>query len=66
MTRFDLLKLLDVSLASEIIFDLSKKFDSADKLKKHLCEVVTEKELQQINEAAQREGTQPLSFSFKQ
>lgn len=66
MTRFELLKQIDISLASEIIFDLSRKLDSAEKLKNHLCGDVSEAELQQINDAARREGRHLLSFSFKQ
>lgn len=66
MTRFELLKQLEVSLAAEIIFDLPDKFNNAEELKNHLCGELEEEELQQINDAAQNEGRQPLSFSLKQ
>lgn len=66
MTRYDLLKQTDISLGATIIFDLGKKFRSRAELEKHLEGEITEKELQQINDAALKEGNQPLSFSCKQ
>lgn len=60
MTRFNLLKQLDVSLASEIIFNLPRKFEDVKELDGHLREEITEEELQQINDAARKEGSQPF------
>lgn len=66
MTRFDLLKKTDSSLAASLILMLAKEFDDENKLKVHLEGEITEEELQQINDAARREGRQPLSRRLKQ
>lgn len=67
MTRFDLLKQIDDMLfAADIILGLAYEFNDPDRLREHLEGTITKEELQQINEAAQKEGRQPLSFSFKQ
>lgn len=66
VTRLDLFKQLDVVLASRLICALGKLFDNPEDLEKHLSGELAEEELQQINDAALKEGNQPLSFSFKQ
>lgn len=63
MTRFDLLKQTDIGLASRVIMELGKMFpDDSEALEKHLTTKITEDELQQLNEAARREGRSPLIF----
>lgn len=62
MNRFDLLKQCDISLASELIYELGRMFDTAEELESHLHGEVTEKELQQINDAARKEGKSSLIF----
>lgn len=66
VTRLDLFNQLDVVLASRLICALGKLFDNPEDLEKHLSRELAEEELQQINDAALKEGNQPLSFSFKQ
>lgn len=66
MTRLDLLKQTDSTLAASLILMLAKQFASEEELQEHLETEITEEELQQINDAAQREGRQPISFSRKQ
>lgn len=66
MTRFGLLKKLDVSLASNLIFNLRTMFDSPEQLREHMSSEITEEELRQINDAALGEGHQPLFFSGRQ
>lgn len=66
MTRFELLKNLDVVFASKLMIELSKEFKDAKALADHLDKKIPEKELQRIVDAAQKEGYQPLSFSFRQ
>lgn len=66
MTRLDLLKQTDSALAASLILMLAKQFTSEEELQEHLETEITEEELQQINDAAQREGCQPLSFFRKQ
>ena len=62
MTRLDLLGQCDISLASELIYVLGRKFDTVNELEKHLSYEVTENELQQINAAARKEGLLPIVF----
>lgn len=66
ITKYDLLIQLPVKNLAEMIHEMSKEFHSAREIEKILNMEVTENELQQINAAAQKEGHQPLSFSFKQ
>ena len=66
MRRIDLLIQTDTLLTSRLIIHLGRMFDNPGELQSHLEGEVTEKELQQINDAARKEGRQPLSFSFKQ
>ena len=66
VTRLDLFKQLDVVLASRLICALGKLFNNPEDLEKHLSGELAEEELQQINDAALKEGNHPLSFSFKQ
>lgn len=65
-TRLDLFRQLDAILISRLICVLGKLYDDPEDLQKHLSEALTEEELQRINDAAHKEGRQPLSFSFKQ
>ena len=60
------MKQLDVHLDSRLMIELSKMFPVVEDLERHLCVKLTKEELQQINDAAQKEGYHPLSFSFKQ
>lgn len=64
--RFEMLKQLDVLLASKLIISMGQRFNDPEALQKHLEGEISEEELQQINDAARREGHQPLSFSLKQ
>lgn len=66
MTRFELLKQLKVSFASELIFEIVSNCKTQEELCNYLNEKISEKELQRINEAALEEGRQPLFFSLKQ
>lgn len=66
MMRFEMLKQLDVLLASKLIISMGQMFNDPEALQKHLEGEIPEEELQQINDAARREGHQPLSFSLKQ
>lgn len=66
MTRFELLKQLEVSFASKIIFEIVRNCEDQEELCNYLNEKISEKELQRINEAALEEGRQPLFFSLKQ
>lgn len=65
MTKFELLVQLDIKIASNMIYEISREFKTPDEIEKQLNNELTEKELQRINTAAQDENY-PLSFSFKQ
>ena len=45
MTRFDLLKQLDINLAAKIMFEFGTVFASVEELKENLVTEVTEAEL---------------------
>lgn len=63
MNRFDLLKQVDISLAARLIVELGNMFqDNSEALEEHLSDEVTEEELHQINDAAQKEGKSLLVF----
>lgn len=62
----DIFKQLDAKMTARIIKQLAQDFETSEALEAHLEKEVSEKELQEINHAALREGRQPLSFSFKQ
>lgn len=66
MRRIDLLIQTDTLLTSRLIIHLGRMFDNPGELQSHLEGEISEKELQQINAVALKEGRQPLSFSFKQ
>lgn len=66
LTRFELLKQLEVSFASKIIFEIVRNCEDQEELCNYLNEKISGKELQRINEAALEEGRQPLFFSLKQ
>lgn len=67
VTRFDLLKKLNDSyMFSQIIFYSTQEHENPESLHEFLLEKIPEEELKKINNAASRDGCQPLSFSFKQ
>lgn len=63
MTVFDAVKQLELDVFCDVMYGIAKDFDTQDDLKEALQTKISEKALQQINEAALREGYQPLSFS---
>lgn len=65
MTRFDLLKQLDIDLAAKLIFIVGRKYDNAEQVREHLAVEFTEDELQQM-EAAARYDDHPMSLSLRQ
>lgn len=64
--RIDVLRKLDARMTARIILLLAEKYKTFEELEAHLKSEVSERELQEINQAALQEGRQPLSFSFKQ
>lgn len=60
MTRFELLKQLEIHFASKIIFEIVQDCKTQEELCNYLNEKIGGKELQRINEAALEEGRQPL------
>ncbi len=66
MTRFELLKRLEINFASKIIFEIVQDCKTQEELCNYLNEKISEKEPQRINEATLEEGRQPLFFSLKQ
>lgn len=63
MTVFDAVKQLELDVFCDVMYGIAKDFDTQDDLKEALQTEISEKALQQINEAALREGYQPLSLS---
>lgn len=63
ITVFDAVKQLELDSFSDLMFGAVKDIGSQEGLKEALQAEITEKALQQINEAALREGHHPLSFS---
>lgn len=66
MNRYELLKKIEVHLAARIIFELGKKAKCPGDIEEVLISEISKEELQQLNEAALREGRQPLSFERRQ
>ena len=62
MTIFDAVKQLELDVFCDVMFGTVKDSKTQDELKAALQTEITEKALQQINEAALREGHHPLSF----
>ena len=63
MNRFDLLKQTNTDLAARIIIEFGKRFhDNPEALVEHLEGKITEEDLHQINDAALREGRNPIVF----
>lgn len=60
MTAFDAIKQVDLNVFCEVMFGIAKDAATQDELKEALQTELTEEALQQINEAALREGYQPL------
>ena len=60
MRRIDLLIQTDTLLTSRLIIHLGRMFDNPGELQSHLEGEISEKELQQINAAALKEGRQPF------
>lgn len=63
MTAFEAVRQLDLNVFCEVIFGIAKDVATPDDLKEVLQTEMTEKALRQINEAALREGHQPLLYS---
>ncbi len=63
ITIFDAVKQLELDNFCDLMFGAVKDIGSQEGLKEALQAEITEKALQQINEAALREGHHPLSFS---
>lgn len=63
MRMFDVVKQLELDVFCDVMFGAVKDFNTQDELKAALQEEISEEVLQRINEAALREGYQPLSFS---
>lgn len=63
ITVFDVVKQLELDNFCDLMFGAVKDIGSQEGLKEALQAEITEKALQQINEAALREGHHPLSFS---
>ena len=63
MTIFDAVKQLELDVFCDVMFGTVKDSKTQDELKAALQTEITEKALQQINEAALREGYQPLLYS---
>lgn len=63
ITVFDAVKQLELDNFCDLMFGAVKDIGSQEGLKEALQAEITEKALQQINEAALREGHHPLSFS---
>lgn len=61
-----MIKQLDLGSASSILYDHARNSESPEAFQKALERRMTEEELQRINDAALREGRQPLSFSGRQ
>lgn len=63
ITVFDAIKQLELDVFCDVIYEVVKDSNTQDELKEVLQTEISEKELQRINEAALKEGYQPLSFS---
>lgn len=63
MSIFDAIKQVELDVFCDVIYGLAKDSTTQDELKAALQTEISEEALQQINEAALREGYQPLSFS---
>lgn len=65
MNSFELLKLTDIELFTELIMNLCETFETKERIKEILLTETTEEELRKLNSIAQEKGY-PLSLSFKQ
>lgn len=63
MTVFDVVKQLELDVFCDVMFGTVKDSKTQANLKAVLQEEMPEEALQRINEAALREGYQPISFS---
>lgn len=63
MKMFDAVKQLELGVFCDVMFGVVKDSNTQDELKAALQTEISEKALQQINEAALREGYQPLLYS---
>ncbi len=63
MTVFDVVKQLELDVFCEVIFGMVETDGTQARFKETLQTEYTEEALQQLNEAALREGHHPLSFS---
>ena len=64
-TVFDAVKQLELDNFCDLMYGVARSFDTQEKFKAALRNEIGEKELQQINDVALREGHHPLSFSLK-
>ncbi len=63
MIVFEAIKQLELGVFCDVMYGIAKDSNTQEELKAALQTEITEEALQQINEAALREGYQPLSFS---
>lgn len=63
MTVFEAVRQLELDVFCDVMYGIAKDFNTQAELKEALQTEISEKELQRINEAALREGYQPLSCS---
>ena len=63
MTVFDAVKQLELDVFCDVMYGAAKDAKTQDELREKMQAEIPEIALQRINEAALREGYQPLSFS---
>lgn len=63
MIVFDVVKQLELDVFCDLMYGIVKDSNTQDELKEVLQTEISEKALQQLNEAACRESHHPLSFS---
>lgn len=63
MTVFEVVRQLELDVFCDLMYGTVKDIETQDEFKEALQTEISEKALQQINEAALREGYHPLSFS---
>lgn len=62
MTAYDVVKQLELDNFCDLMYGAVNDIGTQEELKEALQTEITEDELQQINDAARREGHHPLSF----
>lgn len=63
MTVFDVAKQLELDVFCEVIFGLANNGSTEEEFKEALQTDYSKEALQQLNEAALRQGHHPISFS---